>query len=262
MQNANQPLSSGQAGGQTDEPWCELIPEDQWSVFHDGTGALDRAQVPFLLAGALALAVYTKHWRNTKDLDVIIRADQKDTAVKAMLEAGFVDYYEQEAYDRSWIFRGFKEGVIFDVIWSLPNHRVSVDKDWFARARPLSMRGRSHQAVAPEVLIHVKLYVLQRSRCDWVDVLNVLAGTAGTLDWDFLVERMGRDLPLLHAILAVFNWMSPARADDIPPKLRARFALPPIEAEDLAAMEERRTRVLDSRPWFAAHQPSDRPLEL
>jgi hypothetical protein len=43
--------------------------------------------------------------------------------------------------------------------------------------------------------------------------------------------------------------------------VRERFALVEIEDDDLAAMEERRVRLLDSRPWFALHQPLDRPLE-
>ena len=210
----------------------------------------------------MALAAYTGHWRNTKDIDVIVRPQDHERVVASLREAGFVDYYEKEAYDRSWIFRGFRDGVIFDVIWELPNHRVIVEDDWFTRARPLSLRGLVYAALAPEILVHIKLYVMQRSRCDWVDVLNVLAGAVSDLDWDYLIKRMGKDLPLLHAVLALFNWMCPGRAHEIPKNLRQRFALPDIQADDLAAMEERRTRLLDSRPWFALHQPLDEPLQL
>lgn len=241
--------------------WSRLIPPEQRAVLRAGTDALESADVPFLLAGALALATYTGYWRNTKDVDVIVRASDRERAVAAVRAAGFGDYFEREGYDRSWIFRGFKDGVLFDVIWDLPNHRVTVDEDWFQRGNPLRLAARNYEVIPAEELIRVKLYVMQRERCDWVDVLNVMAATVESLDWPWLMERMGRDLPLLHSALALFNWMCPGRARELPLPLRERFALAEIDSEDLNAMEARRVRLLDSRPWFALHQPIDRALE-
>jgi hypothetical protein len=241
--------------------WSRLIPADQQAVLRVGTDALERAEVPFLLAGALALATYTGYWRNTKDVDVIINASDRERAVAAVRAAGFEDYHQCQAYDRSWIFRGFMHGVLFDIIWDLPNHRVVVDEKWFHRGNPLRLGARNYRVIPVEELIRVKLYVMQRERCDWVDVLNVLAATVEILDWPWLIERMGRDLPLLHSALALFNWMCPGRARELPRSVRERFALAAIEADDLEAMEVRRVRLLDSRPWFAPHQPIDRPLE-
>lgn len=256
-------LSSQPSGGTApvQADWARLIPEEQWRVLTTGAEALEAAQVRFLLAGALALAAYTGHWRNTKDLDVIVHADDRERAIEALRRAGFEDYYDQLTYDRSWIFRGLKEGVLFDVIWSLPNHRVGIDEQWFQRAHPLALHGRDYLVSPAEEIVRVKLYVMQRERCDWVDVLNLLAAQVEVLAWPWLVERMGRDLPLLHAALAIFNWMCPGRAHALPPWLRKQFALSRVEADDLAATEERRVRLFDSRPWFAPHQPSDQPLE-
>ena len=242
-------------------PWSALIPAEQWSVFLAGTGALEKAGVPFLLHGALALAAYTSRWRNTKDIDVIVREPDYERAVAALRTAGFADYYDQVPYDRSWIFRGFKNGVLFDVIWALPNHRVTIDEEWFRRAQPLWLRGRVHATAPAEELVRVKLYVLQRERCDWVDVLNVLAATVDRLDWPWLVRRMDVDLPLLQAVLALFNWMSPHRAVTLPPWLREQFSLPAVGGDVTDAIELSRVRLFDSRPWFALHQPPDQPLE-
>jgi hypothetical protein len=242
-------------------PWSALIPEEQWEIFRLGTEAICRTGVESLLGGAMALATYTQHWRNTKDVDVIVRPTDRQRAVDAIRAAGFGDYYSHEAYDRSWIFRGHRDDVIFDIIWELPNHRVVIDDAWFERAWQVRLRNNTYAAVPPEELIRIKLYVMQRERCDWVDVLNVLAGACGRVDWTWLVRRMGRDLPLLHAGLAIFNWMSPDRARALPAWLRDQFALPLIEPDDPKAMEERRVRLFDSRPWFAPHQPLDRPLE-
>lgn len=242
-------------------PWGSLIPDDQWDVFTRGTTAMADAGVGFVLGGALALATYTRRWRNTKDVDVIVRPADHERAIAALQTAGFEDYHAQLAYDRSWIFRGFRDGVIFDIIWELPNHRVTIDDDWVGRRVPLDLRGRRFFAAPPEELIRVKLYVMQRERCDWVDVLNVLGATVPRLDWGWLVRRMGRDVPLLQGVLAVFNWMCPGRAREIPEWVRRQFALDAAPVEDEAATEARRIRLFDSRPWFAPCLPEDRPLE-
>jgi hypothetical protein len=223
---------------------ADAIPDAQWDVFTSGTEALTTAGVPFLVHGALALATYTGRWRNTKDVDIIVMPRDRERAIAALKRAGFADYFEQEAYDRSWIFRGIKADVLFDTIWDLPNHRVEIDAAWFERAVDLQLRGRHFASVPAEELVRVKLYVLQRERCDWVDVLNVLGGAVERIDWRWLVARMGRDGPLLHP-----SW------------LREHFALPYVEVEDPAAAEVRRVKLFDSRPWFALHQPVDRPLE-
>jgi hypothetical protein len=245
----------------SDAAWCNLIPVEQWDVFRDGTTAIEQANAPFLLAGALALAAYTGHWRNTKDIDVVIQPEHRERVIEAMQRAGFVDYFDRENYDRSWIFRGFKDGVLFDVIWALPNHRVGIDEAWFDRARPIALNERPYLVVPPEELVRVKLYVMQRERCDWVDVLNVIAASVEQISWLWLVERMGRDLPLLHGALAVFNWMCPGRAHALPGWLRKQFALPRVETDDFGLTEERRVKLFDSRPWFALHQPTEQPLE-
>jgi hypothetical protein len=241
--------------------WGPLIPDDQWSVFLDGAVAMHAGAVPFVLHGAFALAAYTDRWRNTKDVDIIIRALDRERAMAALRRAGFEDYHPREAYDRSWIFRGVKQDVIFDLIWDLPNHRVAIDDAWFQRAQPLWLRGRL-LAIAPvEEVIRIKLYVFQRERCDWIDVLNLIACAAPRIDWRWLVHRMGADLPLLHAVLAAFNWISPHRAQSLPDWLRERFALLQEDVADPEATEQERVRLFDSRPWFTAHQPTDRPLE-
>ena len=226
-----------------------------------GRDAARNAGVPILLGGAMALASYTGRWRNTKDIDFIVHRDGAPRLIGALRRAGFEDYYPQQSYDRSWIFRAYRDAVILDVIWGLPNHRVEVDEAWFQFARTVQLRDQLFHVMPIEELVRVKLYVMQRERCDWVDVLNALAGSSHLVDWDRLVRRMGRDVSLLQAALVIFNWMCPGRAAELPAGLRERFALPTIETTDPGGMEHRRVRLFDSRPWFAPLEPTDRPLE-
>lgn len=250
--------------GETPTPrarWAELIPQDQWEIFLLGRQVSRELNVSALLGGALAMASYTGRWRDTKDLDFFVRSGEQQKMIDGLRARGFTDYFEQLAYDRSWIFRGFRDGVILDVIWTLPNHRVDVDEAWFEHARTFKLRGEIARAIPLEELMRVKLYVMQRERCDWVDVLNLLAASVDDVDWDYLVARMDRDLPLLQSLLTLFSWLSPNRARAIPDWIRERFALPEVKTADADAMEQRRVKLLDSRPWYAAFQPEDQPLE-
>lgn len=255
------------AAPQTHQPpppeprWARLIPDDQWGVFRAGCEAAQQARVRYLLGGALALATYIGRWRNTKDIDFFVHACDWKRLVAALKAAGFSDYFEREAYDRSWIFRSYRDDVILDVIWTLPNHRIDVDAVWFERARRIRLRGGVYETLPVEELIRIKLYVLQRERCDWVDIVNIMASSTDSIDWDHLLARMGPDRPLLHAALAIFNWMSPRRAGALPAHVREEFALPLMVTADADQVEVRRARLFDSRPWFAPHQPQDRPLE-
>ncbi len=106
-----------------------------------------------MLHGALALATYTGHWRNTKDVDVVLCASDHERAIAVLQSAGFEDYFDRESYDRKWIVRGFKDGVLFDVIWALPNERVEIDDQWFRRSQPLWLKGRVYASVPPEELV-------------------------------------------------------------------------------------------------------------
>ena len=87
------------------------------------------------------------------------------------------------------------------------------------------------------------------------------AAQSEQIDWDRLIKRLEDDLPVLRAILTLFSWLSPSRAAQLPEDLRERLGLR-HNREISPEEEEARIRLLDSRAWFAALQPRDRPLEV
>jgi hypothetical protein len=250
--------------GQDIEPqtdWQKLIPEEQWRIYILAIEAIRSTGVRFMIGGAFGLACYTGRWRNTKDLDFYVPPHERDKVIAALTEAGFTDLYDQVNYDRRWIYRSIKEGVIVDVIWAMANQRAQVENDWFDHALPVTLHGQPLQAIAAEELLWCKLYVLQRDRCDWPDVLNLLYAVGPQLDWDRLLSRVDAEICLLSGVLCVFKWISPERASQIPKRLQK---LVPCDSSPALSKEMQRRRVqwLDSRSWFAAYQPEDEPLQL
>lgn len=240
--------------------WADAISPDQWEIYRAAIHALRDAEIDFLLGGGFALAIYTGRWRNTKDIDFYIFQKDRDRAVAALAEAGFQDYFAQLPYDRKWIYRSTRDGVIVDIIWSMANQRAQVDNLWFENSTPLSMRGEPLRVVPMEEFAWCKLYILQRDHCDWTDVMNLLYAAGTKLNWARLLARLEDDWPLLKGLLNVYGWLCPTRAAALPESLYKKLRLEPPVASKRPKRE--RIRLLDSRGWFAALLPKNKPLEI
>ena len=144
--------------------WADAISSEQWKVYRRAIQVLRDAGIRFLLGGGFALATYTGRWRNTKDIDFYILKRDREATVRALTEAGFADYFAQLPYDRKWIYRSSKSGVIVDIIWAMANQRAEVDEHWFETARHATVRGEPLRVVPMEEFVWCKLYILQRDR--------------------------------------------------------------------------------------------------
>ena len=134
----------------------------------------------------------------------------------------------------------------------MANQRAIVDDEWLSRGPEVMIRGEKLRALPVEELVWTKLYVLQKERCDWGDVFNLLNAESPSMDWDHLLNRMGDDQALLAGALAVFGWLAPDRADEIPPSVYSRLGIRGREGQK-STDSSGRVHLLDSRPWFTPH---------
>ncbi len=192
---------------------------------------------------------YAGQWRNTKDLDLYILKRDCEELQRVLADLGMRDYYDQQAYDRKWIYRAYKDGSIIDLMWAMANQRAQVDESWLAGPE-VEVEGERFHLLAPEEALWSKLYVLQRERCDWPDTLNLLYGVGPALDFRRLLRNLGADAPLLASVIHIFGWLSPDRARELPDWLWPELHLqrPPVDIDPQLTQE--RARLLDTRPWF------------
>ena len=228
----------------------QLMPEEDWDRNRAVLEIACAHKQRIVLGGGLAFSAYSQRWRNTKDFDLFILPASRDAMIAVTREAGFEDYYDQEPYDRSWIYRGFRDGVILDLIWTMPNHRMEVDEAWLTRGREIRMHDWRLKLLPPEELLWSKLYVMQHDRCDWPDLLNVLYAQGERLDWPHLIWRVGEDAPVLGGLLSLFRWLCPARAQALPTWIWEHLSLiaPAVGYGD--SEDGRRARLLDTRDWL------------
>lgn len=230
--------------------WENLIPEEHWKVYKCVLDELCAADVPFALGGGLALGVYTHRFRRSKDIDLYVMPKYREQVIEMVSRCGLEDYFSVKEYVRHWIYRSYKDDAIVDVIWAMANHRAEVDARWIWGGPSVAMFGQEFRVIPVEELIWSKLYVLQRDRCDWPDIVNLLNARAATLDWDHLIERAAEDGPLLKGVLSVFSWVCPDSARAVPKRIWDKLGLSPAVSEEPPENRPKPKDLLDTRPWL------------
>jgi hypothetical protein len=242
--------------------WAGLISSADWAVCDAAISAMRQAGIDFLLGGAFGMAFYTGKLRRPTDIDLFVLPANVPGALKALSAAGFVDYFFQKPYERSWRHRWIRDGFTVDLIFGLAHGRAVVDLLWFAQAREIMLHGERVKIAPPEEMLWKRLYVLQRDHCEWPDILNLLCAVGSTLDWNHLCNRVGDDLPLLRAVLNLNDWLCPEGSGQIPASVRDHLRLPPRWENPEPGQHKKRVGLIDSRKWFAADAESDELLEI
>lgn len=229
--------------------WNELIPKTEWDLYTPVIFEARGAGIDFVLGGGLAFCEYSGRLRNTKDVDLFFLPEDRDRLVKILGHHGWTDYYDHKSYDRTWIYRGFRAGLILDLIWSLPNHRGDVTPEWLTGANKVEIHGTEMRLLSLEDLVWSKLYVMQRERCDWPDIFNMLNASAEHVNWEYLMERLGPDTALFGGVLAAYRWLCPVQAANLPEWVWERCGLITNLKQDYCA-DGARADLLDTRDWF------------
>lgn len=221
--------------------WLRFLSPPEWNTLVEVQQRISEAKIDAMLGGALGLAAYTPLKRSTKDLDFYVHPRDRERMMELLGAAGFTDLHHRMPYDREWIYRSERGEVIVDVIWRFANYVADVDEEWFEHSRSIPCGAFTLRIIPPEELLWAKLYVFQRERTDWPDLLNLLYYQSDTLDWERVHRRIGeRDAPLLAALQTIFRWLCP----------------------NWPEVDRSRVERLDKRDWFLPTFTSDTPPTL
>ncbi len=155
--------------------------------------ALQDADIPFLIGGAYVVEVYAGVSRQTKDFDLYLRPQHVDLALDALKRAG----YKTKKTFPHWLAKAGRGRDHVDLIFRAGNGLCEVDDSWFERAHGHKFLGLSVKLCAPEEMIWMKAYIMERERFDGADIAHILQSCAEKLDWAHLVRRFGPDWPVL-----------------------------------------------------------------
>src|SRR6266404_2954545 len=174
--------------------------------------ALHAAEVPFLIGGAYMVEVCGGVSRSTKDFDLYVRPNHVKAALRALARAG----YKTELTFPHWLAKATYEGDVVDLIFRAGNGLCEVDDSWFDRARDDELLGMPVKLCAPEEMIWMKAYIMERERFDGADIAHLLVSCGDKLDWPHLVRRFGPDWRVLLSHLVLFGYIYPSEQGRIP----------------------------------------------
>src|SRR6266480_298283 len=177
--------------------------------------ALQNTDIPFLIGGAYVVEVYAGVSRQTKDFDLYLRPQHVDLALDALKRAG----YKTEKTFPHWLAKAKRGRDCVDLIFRAGNGLCEVDESWLERAHSSELLGSQVNLCAPEEMIWMKAYIMERERFDGADITHILQSCGQSLDWPHLVRRFGPDWRVLLSHLVLFGYIYPGERDKIPAQL-------------------------------------------
>jgi len=223
------------------------ISEENIKTFQRALEALNAAEIPYVVGGAFAMHYYSGVWRNTNDLDVYLPREYLPRAIRALSSAGFRDYGQMAAGDREWIYHAVDHGVLVDLIWQTPHHLSSVDQSMYDRGPSGTFVDIPVRFIPADELVWAKMFTINRHRCDWPDIFNVVKACPEGIDWNYLTLKMGEHWPVLLSFIVLFDWAYPGESGCIPEAVREDL-LRKKQESSLQPENPSHEAVLD--PWF------------
>jgi predicted nucleotidyltransferase len=151
-------------------------------VLREVVETLERAEIPFLVIGGVASAVWGRP-RYTQDIDIMVRPHDAKRALETLEEAGFAT---QETFEH-WLYKGLKDGVIVDVLFQ-SSGGIYLDEEMLERRVVREFDGIKLPLSSAEDLIVMKAVAHEEATPRyWHDALSIIG--RAELDWDYLLKR-------------------------------------------------------------------------
>jgi hypothetical protein len=148
-----------------------------------GASILERAGIPFMLGGGLAI------WarggpRSEHDVDLVLPPEDADAALEAFARAGL----RTERPPEDWLYKAWHaNGVMIDLIFRPAGGSHGLED--IERAPVLEVMAMRLRVMTPEDVMTSKLMALTEQEPNFHDVLELARAIREQIDWDVLRAR-------------------------------------------------------------------------
>jgi predicted nucleotidyltransferase len=156
--------------------------EELLDTLKTAAAALREADVRFVLGGGLA--VWARGGPETEhDVDLFVQPVDAERAWQALQEAGF----RTEDPPEGWLYKGFRDGVMVDLIYEPTG--LEVDDDFFGRAEELDVHAVQMLVMRADDVLVAKLLAMREHQVDYEQVLEIARTVREQIDWDVVRGR-------------------------------------------------------------------------
>jgi predicted nucleotidyltransferase len=159
--------------------------------------ALRDAGVPFVLGGSLASwargGPETRH-----DLDLMIKPEDADRALEALVQAGM----RPEDPPEAWLVKAWDGDVLVDLIFG-PTGLPMTD-EVIARGEEMSVLGMDIRVMALEDVLTTKLMALTEHSLNYDTLLRISRALRERIDWEYVREQT-RESPFARAFFVMLE---------------------------------------------------------
>jgi hypothetical protein len=153
------------------------------------------SDVPFALGGGLAAWVRggpkTEH-----DIDFVVKPEDAERALAALVEAGFRPERPVEA----WLLKAYDGDLLIDLIFTPASG--DVDDEFLARADELEVAAMKMPVASLEDVMVTKLLALNEQEPDFGGCLEIARSLREQIDWGWVRERT-MDAPFAAAFFTL-----------------------------------------------------------
>lgn len=229
------------------------FPPEQESLFREVLTLMNEREIPYAVSGAFALREHTGICRNTKDLDLFLAPEDVPKALAELRSEGF----ETEVKDPVWLAKAHRDDFFVDLITGMSNGIVTVDRGWIEHATPSQILGIPVRVLAAEELLISKIFIAFRERFDGADIVHLIYGTRGKLDWNRVLRLVGEHWQLLLWALVLFNYVYPQESKAVPERVwnemlqrfRNNLSDPGTHANFRGSLLDERMFAIDVNEW-------------
>jgi predicted nucleotidyltransferase len=145
-------------------------------------GALNEAEIPFVLGGGLACwargGPKTEH-----DVDILVKPEDAERAQQALARTGM----RTERPPEGWLLKAYADDVLIDLIFA-PKNGV-IDDEVFSRADDLEVYAMRLKVAPLEDVLVQKILTLSEQQPNFSSVLELARSLREQVDWADVRER-------------------------------------------------------------------------
>jgi Nucleotidyl transferase of unknown function (DUF2204) len=157
--------------------------EEMLEAMKAGAGALQRREIPFVLAGGLA-AWARGGPKSEHDVDFMVKVEDADAALEAMAEAGL----RTERPPEGWLYKAWHDnGTLIDLIFAPTGGPIT--DETIERAPVLEVSALRVHVFSLEDVMTTKLLALTEQEPDFGQLLSYARALREQIDWDEVAER-------------------------------------------------------------------------